>query len=62
MRLSRTSDRSLHEPVGIVIADGGAEPRETRFLAYVWGPVPDELDAVVPETEREPLAVAAVAV
>jgi hypothetical protein len=37
-----------HEPVGIVIADGGAAPRPTRFSAFVWGPAPTaaELEAL----------------
>jgi len=28
-------------PIGIVIADGSLPATEPRFLAYVWGPVPD---------------------
>ena len=28
--------------MGIVIADGGTPETTTRFLAFVWGPVPDE--------------------
>jgi len=53
---SPRSDRSLlashavatHEPVGIVIADGGDAPTPTRFSAYVWGPAPttEELAAI----------------
>jgi len=43
MRLNRknqgTEDR---EPMGIVIADGGAPETTTRFFAYVWGPGPDD--------------------
>lgn len=37
-----------HEPVGIVIADGGVAPTSTRFSAYVWGPAPtaEELAAI----------------
>lgn len=49
---STTSD---HEPMGIVIADGGSPETETRFLAYVWGPVPD--DEEMPVDESEELAV-----
>jgi hypothetical protein len=41
MRQSRKPAPSANEPMGIVIADGGAPTTETRFLAYVWGPVPD---------------------
>ncbi|MFN5582721.1 hypothetical protein [Gemmatimonas sp.] len=33
-----------NEPVGIVIADGGRGDRPTRFSAFVWGPVPDDLE------------------
>jgi len=46
MRLSRKHVTS-GEPIGIVIADGSIPAAEPRFLAYVWGPVPDldeELD------------------
>ncbi len=32
------------EPIGIVIADGGRGDRPTRFSAFVWGPVPDDLE------------------
>lgn len=35
-----------NEPVGIVIADGGRGDRPTRFSAFVWGPVPDDLELV----------------
>jgi hypothetical protein len=35
-----------NEPVGIVIADGGRGDRPTRFSAFVWGPVPDDLEQV----------------
>ena len=31
------------EPMGIVIADGGPGDRPSRFAAFVWGPVPDDL-------------------
>ncbi|MFN8980290.1 MAG: hypothetical protein ACK54K_11025 [Gemmatimonadaceae bacterium] len=40
--LERPADR---EPIGIVIADGGrGDGAPTRFSAFVWGPVPEELD------------------
>ncbi len=43
MRLSRKNAASAdREPMGIVIADGGQPETETRFSAFVWGPVPDE--------------------
>lgn len=41
MRLTRTPQES-HEPIGIVIADGGTGDHISRFSAFVWGPVPDE--------------------
>jgi hypothetical protein len=56
MRLSRKHSTS-GEPIGIVIADGSVPSTEPRFLAYVWGPVPD-LDE---ESERAEALVAAVA-
>jgi hypothetical protein len=40
MRLSR-KHITTGEPIGIVIADGSVPSAEPRFLAYVWGPVPD---------------------
>jgi hypothetical protein len=46
------------EPIGIVIADGSVPSTEPRFLAYVWGPVPDDLDD---ESPRDESLVAAVA-
>ncbi len=58
MRLNRkNSPTADNEPMGIVIADGGAPETATRFLAYVWGPVPDEDDA----PSDEPLLAAATA-
>jgi hypothetical protein len=38
------------EPMGIVIADGGVPETATRFLAYVWGPGPDDDDETSPFT------------
>lgn len=36
------------EPVGIVISRGSRAEDPPRFLAYVWGPVPEaELDAAL---------------
>jgi hypothetical protein len=32
------------EPIGIVISRGSREEAAPRFLAYVWGPAPDDLD------------------
>ena len=34
------------EPLGIVIADGGPVDAAPRFSAFVWGPVPEDLDEV----------------
>ncbi|MES2523738.1 MAG: hypothetical protein V4617_13615 [Gemmatimonadota bacterium] len=42
MRLSR-SKPSDHEPIGIVISDGGRGDQPSRVSAFVWGPVPDDL-------------------
>lgn len=33
------------EPIGIVIADGGNGDQAPRLLAFVWGPVPDDIVA-----------------
>jgi hypothetical protein len=45
MRLNRKNQATENrEPMGIVIADGGVPETATRFLAYVWGPVPDDDD------------------
>jgi hypothetical protein len=49
MRLSR-KHVTTGEPIGIVIADGSVPSTEPRFLAYVWGPVPDLDD----ESEHTP--------
>lgn len=56
MRLSRKQN-TTGEPIGIVIADGSLPTTEPRFLAYVWGPVPDLDEAA----ERDEPLVAAVA-
>ncbi len=37
------------EPIGIVIADGGRAEVTPRFIAYVWGPAPEEPAEVVSE-------------
>lgn len=50
--------RDAQEPIGIVIADGGAPSAPTRFSAYVWGPVPDELETERPESDTGTFAVA----
>ena len=43
-----------HEPIGIVIADGGRGDSAPRFSAFVWGPVPEEIE--VREAVRELVA------
>lgn len=40
-----------HEPIGIVIADGGRGDRPSRFSAFVWGPVPDDVDVLDDDKE-----------
>lgn len=49
MRLNRKNQATEgREPMGIVIADGGAPETATRFLAYVWGPGPDDDEHISP--------------
>jgi hypothetical protein len=55
MRQSRKL-QPVSEPIGIVIADGGAPATETRFSAFVWGPVPDTDDEIL--ADRQLLAAA----
>lgn len=43
MRMAKRLPEPKTEPIGIVIADGGQVMSPTRFSAFVWGPVPDEL-------------------
>jgi len=51
--LQHTNDQ---EPLGIVIAAGERGDALPRFSAFVWGPVPEDLEVPV---EPEPLAAAA---
>jgi hypothetical protein len=46
MRLNQMLQQSVdREPIGIVIADGGhGDGAPTRFSAFVWGPVPEEVE------------------
>lgn len=44
------------EPIGIVIADGGPGDRPSRFAAFVWGPVPDDVLAAADDLMAEPEA------
>ncbi|MBP6772099.1 MAG: hypothetical protein KA154_03810 [Gemmatimonadaceae bacterium] len=53
MRLHRLPPQE-QEPIGIVIADGGRGDAAPRFSAFVWGPVPDDIE--VREEVRELLA------
>ena len=46
MRLNRLK-QDEREPIGIVIADGSRGDAVPRFAAFVWGPVPDEVEAPV---------------
>lgn len=46
------SPTESHEPVGIVIADGGRGDLPTRFSAFVWGPVPDDEPEFVSEPKE----------
>jgi hypothetical protein len=40
------------EPIGIVIADGGRGDSTPRFSAFVWGPVPEDIDDVREEVRE----------
>lgn len=51
MKTNRKSVPADHEPIGIVIADGGTPESAPRFLAYVWGPGPELDEAVLPPLE-----------
>ncbi|HYW31643.1 MAG TPA: hypothetical protein VE869_09070 [Gemmatimonas sp.] len=42
MRLTRSTTHE-HEPIGIVISDGGRGDQPSRLSAFVWGPVPDDV-------------------
>lgn len=33
------------EPVGIIISRGSRDEATPRFSAYVWGPVPEDVEA-----------------
>ena len=39
------------EPIGIVISDGGPAEFLPRLAAFVWGPVPDDVDGPLPDLE-----------
>ena len=51
MRLPRIP-QDQQEPIGIVIADGGRAEEATRFSAFVWGPVPDDISDARPEVRE----------
>ncbi len=46
MRLSRPK-HDEGEPIGIVIADGSRGDAVPRFAAFVWGPVPEDIESPV---------------
>jgi hypothetical protein len=52
MRIQRHS-QDQQEPIGIVIADGGRGDALPKFSAFVWGPVPDDIDLIVRDEVRE---------
>lgn len=49
--IRQKSNASDREPIGIVIADGGTPEPAPRFFAYVWGPVPDDVELDEPALE-----------
>ena len=57
MRTHRTKQIETQEALGIVISDGGRGDVTSRLAAFVWGPVPDDVEALL--NEREPLAAVA---
>lgn len=38
------SELMEQEPVGIVISRGSRDEATPRFSAYVWGPIPEEIE------------------
>jgi hypothetical protein len=51
--VERASQVELEEePVGIVISRGSRDEATPRFSAYVWGPVPEEPEALVGGSHR----------
>lgn len=54
----RTKPVETNEAVGIVISDGGRGDVTSRLAAFVWGPVPDDIEL---EFERDHAVFAAVA-
>lgn len=50
MQLPRAKEQQ-QEPIGIVIADGGTGDSLPKFSAFVWGPVPDDLEALPLDAE-----------
>ncbi|MDB4905820.1 MAG: hypothetical protein JWO05_604 [Gemmatimonadetes bacterium] len=39
---SKVKDTAVQEPMGIVISRGSRVEPTPRFLAYVWGPAPED--------------------
>jgi hypothetical protein len=50
MQLPRAKEQQ-QEPIGIVIADGGTGDSLPKFSAFVWGPVPDDLEVLTADTK-----------
>lgn len=38
----RTEAPPQQEPLGIIISQGSREEQQPRFVAYIWGPAPDD--------------------
>jgi hypothetical protein len=55
MQLPRAKEQQ-QEPIGIVIADGGPGDSLPKFSAFVWGPVPDDLELMPSEAELAAVA------
>ena len=57
MRVHRTKQVEKQEALGIVISDGARVDVTSRLAAFVWGPVPDDVDALL--NDRDTLAAVA---
>jgi hypothetical protein len=44
MQNDRNKQVETREAVGIVISDGGRGDVTSRLAAFVWGPVPDDIE------------------
>jgi hypothetical protein len=36
----------VEEPIGIIISRGSRSEAPSRFSAYVWGPVPEDIEVL----------------